>query len=91
MKLKGILLAAYSSALAACANVSNLLIARCLGRQQEFAVRSALGAPRGRLIRGMLVEGALLSAMSCGRGTRTACAGLPTASKEPPPWSARCA
>ena len=54
--------------LIACANVANLMIARCLGRQQEFAVRSALGAPRGRLIRGMLVEGGLLSALGCGFG-----------------------
>jgi putative ABC transport system permease protein len=54
--------------LIACANVANLMIARCLGRQQEFAVRSAMGAPRGRLIRGMLVEGGLLSALGCGFG-----------------------
>jgi predicted permease len=54
--------------LIACANVANLMIARCLGRQQEFAIRSAVGAPRGRLIRGMLVEGGLLSALGCGFG-----------------------
>ncbi len=54
--------------LIACANVSNLLIARCLGRQQEFAVRSALGASRGRLIRQMLSEGLALSLFGCGAG-----------------------
>jgi predicted permease len=54
--------------LIACANVANLMIARCVGRQQEFAVRSAMGAPRGRLIRGMLVEGGVLSALGCAFG-----------------------
>ena len=70
--------------LIACANVANLLIARCLGRQQEFAVRSALGAPRGRLIRGMLVEGALLSAMSCGFGIALAWLALESIHRLPP-------
>jgi predicted permease len=62
--------------LIACANVSNLLIARCIGRQQEFSVRAALGASGSRLIRQVLAEGAILSVLGCTFGVGLAQAAL---------------
>ncbi len=54
--------------LIACANVSNLLLARSAYRVRETTVRSALGASRGRLVIHMLAEGFVISAIATGIG-----------------------
>jgi predicted permease len=87
--LFGLLGAMVFVMLIVCANIGNLTLARAERRQQELAMRAALGAGRARLTRQLLTESLLVSGLGALVGLAVTCLGIRILASLIPPWMPR--